>query len=162
MGQTEHKPDGWPNSIKWENWKSHTSKKEHSRLIIKSILNFHGITDLENFDASGQGEAACIESPDIVNSSVENAADKSTIESEDGGKESRKKQKIDDDYYDSDPVEELSLSLHDSDTETEEESSPPKMPRIVLSEAEKRREKNIQEREQLWEQQKDIYENMFK
>ena len=47
-----------------------------------------------------------------MNSSVENAADKSIdqTESEDGVKESRKKQKIDDDDddYDSDPVDELS------------------------------------------------------
>ena len=77
MGQTEHKPNGWPNSIKWDNWKSHTSKKEQSRLIYSQF--------------------PWNEIPDIVNSSVENSADKSTIESEDGGKESRKKQKIDDD-----------------------------------------------------------------
>ena len=36
-----------------------------------------------------------------------------------------------------------------------------KIPEIVLSDAEKRREKNIQERERLWEQHKDKYENMF-
>ena len=128
MGQTEHKPNGWPNSIKWENWKSNASKKEHSRLIIKSILNFHGITDLENFHVSGQGEAACGEIPDIVNSSVENTVEKTNIESDDEVKESNKKQKIDDDDYDSDPVEELSLSLHDSDTE--EECPSPKIPQV--------------------------------
>ena len=58
MGQTEHKPNAWPNSIKWENWKSHTFKKKQSKLIIQYILNFHGITDLGNFNA---GVAACHE-----------------------------------------------------------------------------------------------------
>ena len=57
MGQTEHKPNGWPNSIKWDNWKSHTSKKEQSRLIYSQF--------------------PWNEIPDIVNSSVEKAADKS-------------------------------------------------------------------------------------
>ena len=49
--------------------------------------------------------------------------------------------------------DEKSLSLHYSDTE--EECPSPKIPKIVLSEAEKRHERNIQEREKLWEQQED-------
>ena len=53
--------------------------------------------------------------------------------------------------YDSDLEDEKSLSLHYSDTE--EECPSPKIPKIVLSEAEKRHERNIQEREKLWEQQ---------
>ena len=61
--------------------------------------------------------------------------------------------------YDSDLEDEKSLSLHYSDTE--EECPSPKIPKIVLSEAEKRHERNIQEREKLWEQQEDEYENMF-
>ena len=97
-----------------------------------------------------------------MNSSEENVANKRNIESDEEVIESNKKmQKIDeDDDYDSDTEDEKSLSLHDSDTE--EECPSPNIPKIVLSEAEKRREKNIQEREQLWEQQKDKYENMFR
>ena len=67
IGQIEHKQS--EDTIESENCKSHTSKKEQSKLIIKSILNFHGITDLENFNASGSLSWI----PDIVNS-VENAA----------------------------------------------------------------------------------------
>ena len=84
------------NSINWENWKSHTSKKEQSRLIIKSILNFHGITDLDNFHARGLGEAACHEVPDIVNSSAATATAKRNIEQEGEVTEPNKKQKNDD------------------------------------------------------------------
>ena len=65
------------------------------------------------------------------------------------------------DDYDSEAADELSLSLHDSDSEEECSSPKAKISKIVLSEAEKRCKKNIQEREQLWEQQKDKYENMF-
>ena len=59
MGIARYKPHGWPNSIKWENWKANMAKKDQSRVIIKSILEYHGITDLENFCTSSQGEAAC-------------------------------------------------------------------------------------------------------
>ena len=38
MGHPSHIPQGWPNSIKWESWKSHKCQKPESRLIIKSIL----------------------------------------------------------------------------------------------------------------------------
>ena len=74
-------------------------------------------------------------------------------------KKSKKRMKSDD--YDSEAADELSLSLHDSDSEEECSSPKAKISKIVLSEAEKRCKKNIQEREQLWEQQKDKYENMF-
>ena len=76
-------------------------------------------------------------------------------------KKSKKRQKSDESDYDSEAADELSLSLHDSDSEEECSSPKAKISKIVLSEAEKRRKKNIQEREQLWEQQKDKYENMF-
>ena len=76
-------------------------------------------------------------------------------------KKSEKRQKSDESDYDLKAVDELSLSLHDSDSEEECSSPKAKIPKIILSEAEMRCKKNIQEREQLREQQKDKYENMF-
>ena len=73
---------------------------------------------------------------------------------------SNQKRRVDSENY-SDVEDEFSLSLHDSDTE-EECSTPAKIPKVLLSEAEKRQQRNIEERERLWEQQKDKYENMFK
>ena len=112
---------------------------------------------LENHDLSQLSVHSFFEKMCLI---VENTKDLSNVESEE---ESKKKQKSDDDNddYDSEAADELSLLLHDSDTEEECSSPMAKIPKIVLSEAEKRCEKNIQEREQLWEQEKDKYENMF-
>ena len=102
---------------------------------------------LENHDLSQLSVHSFFEKMCLI---VENTKDMSNVESEE---ESKKKQKSDDDNddYDSEAADELSLLLHDSDTEEECSSLMAKIPKIVLSEAEKRCEKNIQERKRLWE-----------
>ena len=57
---------------------------------------------------------------------------------------SNQKRGVDSENY-SDVEDEFSLSLHDSDTE-EECSTPAKIPKVWLSEAEKIQQRNIEER----------------
>ena len=42
-GVASHEPKGWPKALKWENWKPNCCKKEQGKLIVKSILDAHGI-----------------------------------------------------------------------------------------------------------------------
>ena len=53
-------------------------------------------------------------------------------------KKSKKRQKSDESDYDSEAADELSLSLHDSDSEEECSSPKVKIIKIIVSEAEKR------------------------
>ena len=54
----------------------------------------------------------------------------------------------------------FNVSLHDSDTDEGISSPPLGNKNLVMCEAEKRRERNIQERKALWEQKREEYENM--
>ena len=175
MGHPSHIPQGWPNSIKWESWKSHKCQKPESRLIIKSILAANGITDLENFHLTASRDASVRAEPE-ADKAAENTTEESVNEntvtnngqitemedkdetSHEGLAEKRKRKLNESDSE----TEEGELSLHytDTDTDADEDYAEAQSMKHVMSEAERRRHRNIEERESLWEQQKEQYENL--
>ena len=74
--------------------------------------------------------------------------------------QNKKKRKIEMDGSDTD-LEEGEVSLHDTDTEPEDNPGEIVLPQGEMCAAEVRREKNIEEREKLWSEQEDHYLSMF-
>ena len=139
-------------------------KKEQGKLIVKSILDAHGIIAEEFHLALGISPERTVSSLNMAPSSGSNGikdTDNLEVENEDEkAPQNKKKRKIEMDGSDTD-LEEGEVSLHDTDTEPEDNPGEIVLPQGEMCAAEIRRAKNIEEKGKLWSGQEDHYLSMF-
>ena len=142
---------------------SHLLLNFFSICFISSGLNLNIIAEEFHF-ALGISPEWTVSSLNMAPSSGLNGikdTDNLEVENEDEkAPQNKKKRKIEMDGSDTD-LEEGEVSLHDTDTEPEDNPGEIVLPQGEMCAAEIRRAKNIEEREKLWSEQEDHYLSMF-
>ena len=129
----------------FKDWTASDCRKEWTNVMHD--LGFGHISSLNMAPSSGSNGIK-----DTDNLEVENEDEKAP--------QNKKKRKIEMDGSDTD-LEEGEVSLHDTDTEPEDNPGEIVLPQGEMCAAEIRRAKNIEEREKLWSEQEDHYLSMF-
>ena len=142
-GVATHEPKGWPRSVNWQLWRPNCSKKEQTKMIIRSILEAHSINpDIHHYAASSTTQNTD-NNPGTIQSVSQNVPNEAndlsepsstSIDDDDGeqnidrGEPSKKtktgkrKREVDFSGADSDSeIEDGEISYHDYDDDTEQD-----------------------------------------